>query len=33
MLTNHLTKIADLEAHLKDNENYSKKQTVISNML
>ena len=33
MLTNHLKTIRDLEAHLKDNEKYSKKQTVISNML
>ena len=29
MLTNHLTKITDLEAHLKDHENY--KQETDSN--
>ena len=33
MLKNYLTKIRDLEDNLKDNDEYNKKWTVISNIL
>ena len=33
ILKNYFTKIADLEANLKDNDKYNKKWTVISNIL
>ena len=32
-LKNYLTKLRDLEANLKDNDEYKKTWTIISNML